>query len=728
MKTLISKLVDAAVIVVSAVIGGVMPVVALSILLSARAGAQLDVSKVGDVFVAINNGKYQILRVTGSGSNASFQVVDTLNDSTGNTTAGCAFTPTFRPITTSFAAGVAPSLVERYRISNIGTTHTVVVSTDTSANGGFSGKSVALDAQSSIYVGHSGGTGEIDQYIQPGPRATKPGTSNFLTFTAGTKFLLNGNVDVAGSEWLDVTSVANGTPNGNGLPASAYIGYSNDLYYTSGGLNIYLLAFVTSPSNSPLPPATTPSKLSINLLNFNPPNSFAYHGIKILADASGNPTGLIVAGGAKIVQFTLTSVSTAVLTTVYDNKGGAAPNWQSVSLDTAGTGFWATDQANSKLAHFTIVTGGNPSKFITATPDTTLSLSATPSGVCVNGSFSPGQPKRRQPTPATVTLTTASPINTFSIPIVYPNFYAPNQTSQNTFTTGATFTPQTNSAQATLYFVDFDPTNNEGVSDDQIGSSGKYGNACLTTAPPPPLGVVSPYCEAYKLEMTPPIGQGYSLDLDLFVLQQTTSPLNTPPSTPGPQPVGTNAKFYHDVSADETDAILQDETRIKNGTGSTDFTIQNESATVAVSCGYQTPVAPLSTTPPFPTFNHGRTIDFKFLAAALQGTAPNQTIDCQHGPFVSAPDLKPFITLVQLNPNKPASSTQVADVHTAGCSNQCGGSAFFNPPVGNGSTWELQVKSDNLTSGTYIATTIDQNGNMPEFSSYICIDFCTSIQ
>jgi hypothetical protein len=270
--------------------------------------------------------------------------------------------------------------------------------------------------------------------------------------------------------------------------------------------------------------------------------------------------------------------------------------------------------------------------------------------------------------------------------------------------------------------VDFDPTNKEGVSDD--------GFACLTTAPPPPAGVISPYCEAYKLEMTPPPSpQSYFLDLDLFVLQQTTSTLNTPPSTPGPQPIGTNAKFYHDVSVEETVAILQDETRIKSGTGSTDFTIQNQSATLAVSCGYTTPVAPLSTTPPFPTFNHGQNIDFKFLAAAIV----NKTIDCKHGPFVSAPTgttpgLMPFLTLVKLNPNSPASSTQITDVHTQGCSNQCGGFPFFNPPVGSGSTWELQVKSDNLTSGTYIATTIDSLGNMPEFSAYICIDFCTPIQ
>src|SRR5215467_7199803 len=116
-----------------------------------------DVFRVGDVLVAQNNGQYQFIRVTGSGNKATFQIIDTLSDGTANNTAGCTFSPMFRPVAVSYAAGVAPSTIERYQVSDVGTAHPVVVSNDTSGTGGFSGKSVAMDAQSSIYVGHSAG-------------------------------------------------------------------------------------------------------------------------------------------------------------------------------------------------------------------------------------------------------------------------------------------------------------------------------------------------------------------------------------------------------------------------------------------------------------------------------------------------------------------------------------------------------------------------------------------
>src|SRR5262245_17806272 len=127
-----------------------------------------DVFRVGDILVGQNNGSYQFIRVTGSGSRATFNVLDSLSDGSANNTAGCTFSPMFRPITVSYTSGVAPSNLQRYQLSDVGTPHSVIVQSDTSGGGGLSGKSVAMDAQSSVYIGHSGGDGEIDQYIQPG--------------------------------------------------------------------------------------------------------------------------------------------------------------------------------------------------------------------------------------------------------------------------------------------------------------------------------------------------------------------------------------------------------------------------------------------------------------------------------------------------------------------------------------------------------------------------------
>jgi hypothetical protein len=682
-----------------------------------------DVFRVGDLLVAQNNGQYQFIRVTGSGNTATFQVIDNLSDLTGNNTAGCTFTPMFRPVTVSYATGVAPSAIERYQVSDVGTAHPVIVSSDTSSTGGLSGKSVAMDAQSSIYLAHSAGTGEIDQYIQPGPAATQTGGA--LSFGLGARFPIGANVDTAGSEWLDVTSIAATEPT-VGMP---YVGYNNDLYYTSAGLNVYLLTFTTNPQNSPPPSSFNIQKLSINLLNFKIPAGFAYHGVKILSDASGNPTALIVAAGPKLVLLSLSSSTGATLSTVYDysKKAKNASNWQSVAVDTAGTGFWATDQGNKNLAHFPIVFSGNPNKFITSSPDTTLTLATTPFGVCMDGSFSPGQPKRQNV--GTATLTTTAPTFTFNIPNLYPSFY-PTQTSPNTFTVGATFTPPTASAQATLYSLDFDPTNNEGVSEDQIGTTGTYGLACLKTAPPPPLNTLSPYCETYKAETTPSVGQGISLlDLDIFVLQQTTSSFATPPAAPGPQPFGTTPESYHDGSLQLTEGILQDETRIKSGTGgtgSTVFTIQNQLNTEGISCGYQPPFAPLSTDPTnAPVFSSGSTIGLKFQAAIFAN--PVNCQNQQSGGFLS--DLMPELKVLKLNSGNLASSTDVTSQFTnAGCSNQCTGLLYAPSGSQGNTTWNLQVKgpTGSGVSGTYIAFTTDLNKHIPDFSAYFCLDVCSA--
>jgi hypothetical protein len=374
--------------------------------------------------------------------------------------------------------------------------------------------------------------------------------------------------------------------------------------------------------------------------------------------------------------------------------------------------------------HFPIVFSSNPTKFITAAPDTTLTLATTPFGVCVDGSFSPGQPKLQNV--GTTTLTTATPTHTFNIPNLYPGFF-PSQTSPNTFTVGATFTPPTASAQAKLFSLDFDPTNNEGVTEDQIGTTGTYGFACLKTAPPPPLNTLSPYCEVYKAETTPNVGQGISLlDLDIFVLQQTTSAFATPPAAPGPEPFGTTPQSYHDGHLEVTEGILQDETRIKSGTsgtGSTVFTIQSQLNATGISCGYQPPFAPLSTDPTnAPVFGSGSTGGMKFQASAVP-------INCQNGTFLST--INPELKVLKLNPANLNSSTDVtSQFSVAGCSSQCDNGLFYTPSGSqNNTAWNIQLKMPPTgpnVSGTYIAYTVDHTNQIPDFSAYFCIDVCST--
>lgn len=664
-----------------------------------------DVWRAGDVLVGINGGQFQILRPNGTGK-SSFTIVDTLTDSTSNSTAGCALDSTWRPHLTSF--GTTSSLLERVQIGDIGTSHPIVANVDTSTSGGLGGKVVALDAQGFLYVGHSGGNGMINVYSPPAVGQKFSGVP--LPFRPVTTIQPpQSNV----SEGLDISSVAQTTPN----QANEHPNYTNYLYFTSG-LNIFVATFNLSfnPGLNTYQ-LTTPTiqLVTINYNGFNLPPGFAYHGIRIVADANNNPTSLVAAAGAKIVQLTLDTVSSAHLSVVYDSTGKKA-NWQVLTLDPCagvagcttyaplGSSFWAGDQANNRLVHFTMPTIP-PSGFVTQGLDFFYGLSTTPNGVCEVGGIGAAQPR---PNAQTVTLlnTPAGSTFTFNVPLEFPTtFYIPNQTSQNTFTVGANFT--TGQSLATrLFSVDYDPISGAGTGDD--------GSACLTTAPPPPLGVVSPYCEAYKLELTPNPGQGYSfVDLDLFTLQQTTSADATPPANPGPEPVGTNPKFYHDGKIDDTIALFQDETRIKSGGGSTLFSIQNQIAAEGLSCGYLTPIVPNG------VYNLGQNLDFKFQAVSFSTVVAAGSVSqaCAKGPFIT--NLLPRLTLVLLNPNNLNSSTQ-EPVNTQGCSNQCF-SPYFNPPVGQGSTWELQVDTTGLPAGTYIATTIDDTGNITEFSTIITL-------
>lgn len=688
------------------------PLIALSIFLCAQANAS-DVWRTGDVLVGVNGGKYQVLRPTGpaTGFAPSLTLVDTLSDGTNNATGACTFDSNWRPHVTSFGtlAGNPSSLLERYQIRdvNLNVPPPIVAKSETAA-GGTAGKSVAIDALGNIYVGHSGGNGEIDAYSPPGPGQVTP-TPLLFTAAGGLASPLLVLPPVGAiSDGLDVTSVPQ-SPAGQGNP---HPNFTNYLYFTSGA-NIYVvtfnLTFVTSPSPKYqiMSISAPPQLVTINYNKFNP-NKIVYHGIKIVAWADGTPAGLIAAGELNVLQFVLDTPTTAHLAVVYDN--GTKPNWQSLTLDPCagaascptysapGNSFWATDQSNNQLAHFSVPASLPTSGYVSKSVDFSYSLAPFGSarGVCEVGAVSGGQPR---PVMLSHSLTNTAIGSTFTYPVPngFPaNFYNPQQPAPNTFTVGALFSDlNPHTVNTKLFSVDFDPSSNAGVADD--------GKPCLTTAPPPPLGVLSPYCEAYKLELTPTPGTFYSLmDLDVFTLQQTTSTAVTPPAPPGPEPAVTSPQFYHDMNSDKTIALFQDETRIKSGSGSTVFTIQNNTNTLGFSCGYASPIVQGR------TYSLGQNLTFKF--RAVDGFASS----CVNGPFLDATRLAPRLRLVLENPNNSASSTE-KPVTPTGCSSQCSnqdGSYVLNSP---NSSWQIQIDTSTLPAGRYIATTIDKNGNIPAF-------------
>jgi hypothetical protein len=109
----------------------------------------------------------------------------------------------------------------------------------------------------------------------------------------------------------------------------------------------------------------------------------------------------------------------------------------------------------------------------------------------------------------------------------------------------------------------------------------------------------------------------------------------------------------------------------------------------AVSCGYQTPVEGS-------VYNLSSNLAFRFQAA----------VDCKNGPFLG--DLNARLSLVRLVKGQ---APEQVEVKVVGISD--------NPPIyriqADGKTYHLNVKTTNLSSGDYLATTFDDSGQIPAF-------------
>ncbi len=157
---------------------------------------------VGDVFVGVGNGSYQVWHSANPTANNPIYTLQTsppppapqtlpLSDGSSGLTAGCGFDLAYRFFGTNFSS----TLVDRYSIDNA---HPIVeqIPSQTGATGA---RSVAFDSSKNLYVGYAGpvsaGFGTIEKW-----------TKNLTTGKYGFSESFTVPVDNSGPGWIDLAS------------------------------------------------------------------------------------------------------------------------------------------------------------------------------------------------------------------------------------------------------------------------------------------------------------------------------------------------------------------------------------------------------------------------------------------------------------------------------------------------------------------------------------------
>jgi len=254
---------------------------------------------VGDVLIAGGSGNYQVWRNNGTSGNPNYQLVETISDGLGGTTAGCATDSTFR----LYGTNLSSTKIERFAIAH---PHGVTLRFD-AANGGsdLQSQSIAFDGQGFLYVGHQS-DGVVHKYDQLGTLVQ--------TFSVQTE---NG-----GAEWLDLS--ADGST----------------IFYTSKGVKIFRFSF-TANQLSPFVDFTNNTKFK-----------GAFYAVRILPDGAV----LAASGSAGVLKFDSNGNQITTFSAKLPNKADA----RTLTLDPNGTSFWVGDSNGRRVYRFSIQSGGNP--------------------------------------------------------------------------------------------------------------------------------------------------------------------------------------------------------------------------------------------------------------------------------------------------------------------------------------------------------------------------------
>ena len=498
---------------------------------SASQAQTLD-RKVGEIFVAIGGGQYQVWHFDFSTTPPN-TLVDTVtgNGVTGDINAGCAFDSMYHPFTTDVTANeVFKDMIDDPQTP----IETIPV---LAKAGGAQPTSVAFDSLGNSYVGVAGGNGLIEEY---GPNGTLVQTLPVNT----TK--LKG-----GSAWMDLS--ADG----------------KTIYFTNGTNIVSQFAVSSSRINK-----------------FASISGATLFGLRVLTPAAQNATAGLTGGPGLLLVAAVFSGSSSIQLlngsgkTIMTYSATNESNFRVITLDPNGTSFWAGNPTTNNFYRFDFAGG---------TPKGPFSTSAGgPSGLCAYGGFSAAQP---QTTTVTATLTPSSSTAnttctaasggifncTFStvVPPPTPAEACPSgNTTNNCF--GATLNginqnTAPNGVQLTYNYSQICGGSNPACAPGAGASDA--GVACDLTSPD------GTQCEVHSVDVSSLNGGSttYTLDLDIFSVQSTTNP-----------------EVLKNEAHNITDFLIHGSTRSGGATsgGGSIFTVNEQPIAVTgqASCGWISPL------------------------------------------------------------------------------------------------------------------------------------------
>jgi hypothetical protein len=560
----------------------------------------------------------------------------------------------------------------------------------------FDGNAVhSLVDGSKLYVGYANGGLDI---------FTVDGTNTYhlkQSFAAGVRTVENGGV-----KWLDVA--ADG----------------KTIVYTSSGRKIYLFNTATGD----------PSVLYADLSTVNNTGSGPLGAIRIPPPGDGS-TGVLVAdqGDVKLVQagtFASANGTGAISNIVKFSKFPAQDSTlQALSLDPAnpliiaGTSvtsgqFWAGDANTNDVIWYNAATNRVVSHF-------TAGNRGTLRGLCVDGSFSPAQLNFSTAASPVSPNCTAAPANGITCNLTPPSNKNPNSNtatftspySQQTLT--VTLTDLANPVALTLRDSLVDPS--VGLSDPTVFSlipdsgglvSTVAGNMkCFQVTSGGVTG-----CEVFEFEANP--NSGYS-DGNIQICPPNSPTCSFPSSATSNLP---NLRLLKNEHADTTTGLdgLGGRTKCVTtvNTQTASPSICNPATDTAV-VGFESPVGSTIFSKKL-----NSTIAFKFQIGQFSGGTSGACNANTSPPLCSSPGSPGCVTPLLLISQ---SETGVAPAPLESCSptlsTQCitvagGSSQTFLPPVFvlSGNTWQLQIKTSTMNAGSYLATVVDLNSEIPTFS------------
>lgn len=395
---------------------------------------------VGEIFVAVGNGQYQVWHFDFSTRPPTATLVETIPNAPGSgSTAGCAFDPTYHPFTTNVTAN------DVFR-DQIDDPQTFISTIDVTKHFGAQPTSIAFDGLGNSYVGIAGGNGLIQEY--------NPSGSFVQTLPNGTSKLKGG------SAWIDLSAdgktiyFTNGTNTISQFPVSSS---KISKFASISGATLYALRVLT-----PAAQAAT-------------------------ANLTGGPGLLLVAavfsGSSNVQLFNANGVSIMTYSAPGEN------NFQVLTLDPIQNkednswSFWAGNPTTNKFYRFNLATGNIEVNGVNT------GVGSGPTGLCAYGGFNAAEP---QPTTVTASFPDSS-----RCAANQQNSVLTDCTFSNTPPNGSPFTITLNGInfnaiqsgvlQLALNYSQINPA--AGTSD--------AGLTCDTTAPD------NQHCEVFSVDVTP---------------------------------------------------------------------------------------------------------------------------------------------------------------------------------------------------------------------------------